>query len=400
MTHQRSAALLVCLMLVLSFGSLSHAQPPVDKADQATLEHIERLEQMLREAGVEPPARPDDLAAQSHPAQPEYVSRKKQPILPASFATVVFETETRAINERSDKSGTAIEHVRRWLERDDVKRRVAAQDIVKTLTAWAEAELALIQSTGDQLTAYMHADEAIRLFEQDPLAKPFKQYMKNLQRDRATFRELEPMAAYRRAMVEAGSVGLLGDWELIDFSNVDVRNTIKTITTKLALITNHWPKSDAADLSQAKLDEWSARQTQAIADLPAWRYTWQMSLIHLGTETETRVITNADGSVYIEEDTDIVYDKNNVILYGTFQNTSDKPYRYTFLAAVAPSSWIKTPFMKLKKTQLSGYELVQTPVLQPGELHNWQVTVSVDSIRNLNRGGVTMVQVHDRKAAR
>jgi hypothetical protein len=405
MAMTRTTALLACIAIALMCGVTSHAQP-IDQADetlgtpdQATLDHIETLEKLLRDAGVEPPPRPSELPPPA-PVPTVQKPRSEEPILPPSFATVVFETEAREINARGDKSAKAIEHIRRWLTRDDVKRRVAAEDIVQTLTAWAEAELKRIKSTDDQVTAYMYADNAIKLFEQDPLAKPFKQYMMELRRDRSAYRELEPMAAYRRAMYEAELVGLLDDWDLIDFSNVGVRNTIKTITAKLTIITNHWPKSEGAELSQAKLDEWAEREAQAIADLPAWRYTWQMSLIQVGTETKTKVITNADGTVYISEDTDIVYDTNNVILNGSFQNTSDKPYRYTFLAAVAPSGFLKVPFTKLKKSQLSGYELVQTPVLQPGELVNWEVTVAVDNIRNLNRGGVTMVQVHERDTGR
>lgn len=404
MTPFRMTDLLIACAFTLVFVATGHAQP-IDQAgdrlgqpDDTTLDHIERLEKMLRDAGVEPPPRPDDLP---QPAPTIEKPKKDEPILPPSFATVVFESEARAINARSDKAGTAIEHIRRWLTRDDVRRRVAAEDIVKTLTSWAKAEMARIQSTDDPVTAYMHADNAINLFEQDPLAKPFKQYMMELRRDRATYRELEPMAEYRRALYEAELVGLLDDWDLIDFSNVGFRNTIKTITSKLTIITNHWPKSDAADIAQAKLDEWARRESQAIADLPAWRYTWHLALIQVGTETKTKIITRTDGSIYIEEDTDIVYDPNNVVLYGTFQNTSDKPYRYTFLAAVAPSGFLKVPFTKLKKKQLSGYELVQTPLLQPGELYSWEVSVSVSvsvgSIHNLNRGGVTMVEIHERK---
>ncbi|MBX2850630.1 MAG: hypothetical protein KTR15_02660 [Phycisphaeraceae bacterium] len=408
MPIHRTAALLAALMFVLCWSDASHAKPsdpsepqPVDQAEETTgqsggaaLDHIERLEQMLRDAGVQPPARPGAL---TDAPQPEDTDK---PILPASFATVVFETEAAAINARGDKAANAIKHVRRWLERDDVKRRVAAQDIIKTLAAWAEQELAAVKAEGDVVDAYILADNAIRTLGQDPLAKPFKQYMKGLQRDRGAFAATKAMAGYRRAMIDAHAVGLTGEWDLIDFQNIDVRLAIKDIKAKLELIVSHWPRSEAGQSARHTLKAWSEREAQAMADLPAWRYTWQLGLIQVGTETETKVITKPDGSVYIEEDTDIVYDPNQVHLYGTFQNTSDKPYRYTFLAAVAPSGFLKTPFNKLTKNQLRGYELVQTPLLQPGELHNWRVTVSVGSIRNLHRGGVTMVEVHERRAGR
>lgn len=417
MPIRRSAALLAAATLSFCFSGTAHAQqsepntaPPVDQAeetlgqpDDAALDHIERLEKLLRDAGVEPPARPGTLTGEPEPEAPQPIPKPvvmDEPILPPSFATTVFETESAAINDRGDKAANAIKHVRRWLERDDVKRRVAAQDIIKTLTAWAELEMAAVKAADDAVDAYVLTDDAIRLLGQDPLAKPFKQHMMAMQRDRGAFAAIKAMAAYRRAMTDAHAVGLTGDWELIDFQNGDVRIAIKDIKARLELIVNSWPRSEAGQSARHTLKEWSDREAQALADLPAWRYTWQLGLIQAGTETETKIITYADGSVYIEEDTDIVYDPNQVILYGTFQNTSDMPYRYTFLAAVAPSGFLKTPFTELKKNQLSGYELVQTPLLQPGELHNWRVTVSVGSIRNLNRGGVTMVEVHERQAER
>ena len=177
-------ALLAALMLAFGVCAPAHAEPgedadlpPVDQAEDvqeqpgdAALDHIERLEQMLRDAGLQPPARPDALpkVPEAEVPQPEVEAEPQfmntvEPILPPSFATVVFETESAAINARGDKSANAINHVRRWLDRDDIKRKVAAQDIIKTLTAWAEEQMAKVQSTEDAVLAYIHADDAIRL---------------------------------------------------------------------------------------------------------------------------------------------------------------------------------------------------------------------------------------------
>lgn len=388
MPTTRTNILLTVFLLAVSWAGPSLADTPEPQDDEA-IDHIRLLEQMLRDAGVQPPLRPDALA----PPQDD----EAKPILPPSSATEVFKTETNAINERSDKAATAIRHIRRWLDREDVKRRAAAQDIMKVLTAWAESELSIINASPDSVASYIRADDAIHLLEQDPLGKPFKQYMQSLQRNRSAYRAILAMAAYQRAMQQAQDVGLLGDWALIDHQNTDVRLTIKTITAKLTLITNNWPKSDAAQSAQAVLDEWDAREAQAIADLPAWRYTWQLDLINIGTEQKTTIVTKPDGSVSISEKERQVYDPEKVLLYGTFQNTSDKPYRYTFVAGVTSGGLFKTPFNKLNKDQLIGYELIQTPMLQPGELYKWQAFVAVNSIRNLHRGGITMVEVRERK---
>lgn len=404
MPTTRTARHLAAVLLALGWGVAGHAQP-VDQADDAlgqaenpAIDHIERLEQMLRDAGVEPPARPEDLTGPNAGAAPP-AQEEDAPIIPPSFATIALETEAAAINARSDKSADAIKFIRRWLDRDDVRRRVAAKDIIDTLTEWSTREMARINAEADPVAAYILADDAIKLLGQDPLAKPFKRYMMALQRDRSAWSDIESMAAYRRALADAKAIGLLGDWKRIDFQNTNVRLAIKATTAKLRLIANSWPNSDAAKNAQANLKDWAEQEAQAIANLPAWRYTWQLDLIEIGTKTRTTIVTEPDGTVVIKESDRTLYDEEKVLLYGTFQNTSDKPYRYTFLAGATSGSYPKTPFHKLVKNQLIGFELVQTPVLQPGELYNWQAYVGVGNIRHVHRGGITMVQVHDRRAA-
>ncbi|MEM9345735.1 MAG: hypothetical protein AAGB26_03865 [Planctomycetota bacterium] len=405
----RTMVLLTALLPAAGWG-LTAAAEPVDQAEgiatqaaDPAMDHIEKLEQMLREAGVEPPARPDELASPVPdlvPVPVQEVEEEDKPIVSDSFATVVFETEVAAINERSDKAENAIKFVRRWLDRDDVKRRVAAEDIIEAVTEWSARQTAKIKSSGDEVEAYMLADNAIRLLGQDPLAKPFKRYMMDLQRDRSEWLAIESMAAYRRALDDAEAIGLLSDWALIDFQDGNVRIMIKATTAKLKLIANNWPNSEAAKLAEGNLKEWAAREAQAIADLPAWRYTWQLDLIEIGTKNRTKIVTETDGTVTIHESSRVLYDEETVFLYGTFQNTSDKPYRYTFLAGGTSGAWPKVPFHKLKKHQLLGFELIQTSVLAPGEVYKWEAYVHVDNIRHVNRGGVTMVEVHDRRAGR
>lgn len=408
----RLTAVCHAIVVVLLFVSMPSAAQSVDQADeglgevdQANLEHIERLEKMLRDAGIEPPPRPgdddqpnDDQAAPQD--APDTADAQADPqedalILSPSFATVVFETESAAINERGGKSAAAVEHIRRWLGRQDVQRRVAAQELIAALTQWAEHELARVESAGDPVDAYIIADDAVNTLGQDPLAKPFKDYLKQLHREHRGLSGLKAMAAYRRAMIGAEAVRLTGDWELIDFQNGSVRQLIREIKTKLALIDNSWPRSEAGQAARQTLKEWSQREAQALADLPAWRYTVQLAYIQTGTKQDSVVITKPDGTVTVEERTRPAYDPNLVDLFGTFHNTSDKAYRYTFLAGVSVGKYPTVPFSKLRKNQLLGFELIQTPVLQPGEVYNWKATVSVGNIRHVNRKGVTMVESFD-----
>jgi hypothetical protein len=392
MTTRRTTLLLATLLLALMPGGIAFAEDKPATSDDAAMDYIRLLEAMLRDAGVEPPARPQALLDRSDVEEPQ--------IVPASFATVVLETEVALINERGEKASNAIQHVRRWLDRDNVQRRVAAEDVIEAIAKWADLEMKKIESTSDPVAAFILADDAIHTLGQDALAKPFKAYMVEVQRDRSAYRDLESMAAYRRAFEDAKDLGLLGDWGLIDFTNASIRNTIKQLTTKLTLVTNRWPNTEAAQYAQTLLDDWADREARALAELPAWRYTWQLALIQTGTEVETSIRTYADGTVFIDEEQRPNYDPNRVLLKGTFQNTSDRSYRYTFVVGVTSAAWPNTPFNKLTKKQLMSYELVQTPLLSPGELHNWETTLSVNSIRNLHRGGIGFVEVHERRSRR
>lgn len=404
----RLAAVCLAAVVVLLLAPTRSAAQPVDQAEgpqpqDANLEHIERLEKMLRDAGIEPPPRPGDQPAplqgqplpQDAPEQPAAEAEEDSLILPPSFATAVFEAESAAINERGNKSAAAVQHVRRWLGRDDVQRRVAAEQLIKALTEWADRERARIDSAGDAVDKYILADDAVNTLGQDALAMPFKDVLKQLQREHRGLSALKAMAGYRRAMIDAEAVGLTGDWELIDFQDTSVRQAITDVKTKLALIDNNWPRSEAGQAARQTLKEWADREAQALADLPAWRYTVQLAYIQTGTKQDSVVITKPDGTVYVEERTRPVYDPNLVDLFGTFHNTSDKPYRYTFLAGVSVGKYPKVPFTQLRKHQLLGFELIQTPVLQPGEVFNWQATVSVRNTRHVNRKGITMVESFD-----
>jgi len=392
MTTRRYTAPLAALACLVGLSCFSPAVSAEPAADDQAIDHIRLLEKMLRDAGVQPPDRPNALR--------DTIDQTPKPIVAPSFASEVLRTEVKAINKRDRNAANAIRHVRRWLERDDVRRKVAAQDVIKSIEQWAAVEYERVEQAQDKVNAYIYADDAILVLGQDPLAKPFKSYLKALQQDRAAWREIESKAAFRRAMIEAERNGFTGDWESIDFQNNDVIDTIKSLTEKLTLITNRWSNSPGAKSAEQVLRDWEQRQAQALADLPAWRYTWQMDLIQVGTEQKTTILTASDGTIILDEDTDIVYDPNNVVLYGTFQNTSDKPYRYTFLVGVSNNNWLKTPFSEIKKNRLIGYELVQTPVLAPGELFRWEAVLAVESIRNLNRAGIGMVEPHELKARR
>lgn len=88
-------------------------------------------------------------------------------------------------------------------------------------------------------------------------------------------------------------------------------------------------------------------------------------------------------------DTSPTIDRNSVVIRGTFENTSRMPYRYTFefrLAGKQPPSNFKTSAPILGSTRY------QTPILQPGELHRWELIMRVTDVYDIASGDIGNVR--------
>lgn len=128
-----------------------------------------------------------------------------------------------------------------------------------------------------------------------------------------------------------------------------------------------------------------ARKAQA----PAWTYTWQLGYISLGTNTTTFIKTGPDGTVFFTGDSTNV-DRRQLKLRGTFENRSTKPWRYTFDIRVAEQGYGGLPASG-RYRHISATTRYQTPVLGPGELHRWEVTLTVEDslqVRTADIGNV------------
>lgn len=381
-----AAALAAAVLLALLPASPTHAQ--ATPADDAALEHIRLLEDKLREAGADVPARPQALR--------EATPLHKRPIVPSSVDTGPFAAQARQINARDETSARALHHVRNALSSNDKAEHEPASDIIFAVYNWADARLKAAEQTLeiDAVTAYMLVDDALTVVGRDPIGRPLQDFVKTLRADRRAWRDIASEAAYRETMALAESIGLAGDWSAIDFNNGRVRDEIKRISDKLRLIGKAWAGAHGAELANDTLSDWRQRETQATADQPAWRYTWNLGLIHLGTEKTTEVKTSASGKVYIVEDIEQVFDEKRVEMFGTFQNTSDKAYRYTFVVGVSTQYNANEPWTGLS-TRHTSYEMVQTPVLAPGELHNWRAEIVVANASQIKRAGLARVEPHE-----
>ena len=381
------ARVLLTALLTASTALLTADAKAQDATPEAeAIEHIEKLEQLLRDAGLEPPERPDALL--------EEATNSIKLVVPNDVEAGPFKKQVKAINQRSKDAVAALRHIRNGMGHDDPARAKAAEDIIFAIYDWAQAqaENAAALAKTDPVAAYIAADDALELVGRDPIGQLLQRYLKTLRAEQDDWRGIRSQAAFRRAMQQAEAVGLTGDWSLVDFGNSRVRDEIKQITQSLRLITNAWPGSTGDTLAAKTLREWQRREAQAIANEPAWRYTYNLGLIWVGTERETSITTLPTGEIIIEEEERPTYDRKRVQLFGTFQNTSDKPYRYSFNVGVSTQFKLGLPFPG--SSPVAGLAQVNTPVLSPGEVYNWSTEVSVRNASDIRQVGLGGVQAH------
>lgn len=107
---------------------------------------------------------------------------------------------------------------------------------------------------------------------------------------------------------------------------------------------------------------------------PRYRVDYKVSLIYTG-ESDTIVYRTFDplrpelAHTIIEKHPNV--DRKNVHIEGSFQNTSTKPYRYTFEIRLA------------KQNRIIGSARYQTPMLKPNILHQFKVKVPVENVKQI-----------------
>ena len=108
---------------------------------------------------------------------------------------------------------------------------------------------------------------------------------------------------------------------------------------------------------------------------PRWNVNYKVSLIYTG-ENDTIIHRTFDPlyperiHTFIEKVPTV--DRQNIHLEGTFQNTSTKPWRYTFEARLAT-----------RRSQIISSEHYQTPMLQPNDLHKFKIKMTVEDISKI-----------------
>lgn len=367
------------LILMLATG-VAQAQSDVVSRDTApatledALERIEKLEQMLREKDVPSPERPAVLD--------EEVPAPKL-IVPKHVEATGLVAEVRAINDRTENQVAALASVRRaFTQSEDSALQQSAYQVLFAIESWAASRTSEIDALfhHDAAAAYMLAEDALQLVRRDPIGADLRDYVNGLQSDKDQWQEIRAMAHFRRIMAGAQELGLTGGLKQIELEDSQTRRKIRAVGHRLGALQRAWPHTEAGRDARAQLREWRGQEREQVAGKPAWRYTWDISLIQIGTDSTTTIekrSSHVGRKIVIEEETEPVYDNRNVDLSGTFQNRSTQPYRYSFVVSMRGRS---------------GVQRIQTPVLEPGEVYQWGTRFTVRSAYSARRVSVTDVE--------
>lgn len=145
---------------------------------------------------------------------------------------------------------------------------------------------------------------------------------------------------------------------------------------------------DERAAQQRRLQELQEAERKAIEEAPKWDLTYSLGFIKEKGKDVVYVDT-VTGEVLISDTTQ--YDPSNVMIRGVFTNQAKVPYRYTFEIGIGGKQ--PSTIFKPSHARVIGSWKYQTPVLAPGELHNFEVKVplvaDISEVANFEIGNIT-----------
>ncbi len=127
---------------------------------------------------------------------------------------------------------------------------------------------------------------------------------------------------------------------------------------------------DAMDRAKAEREQ---KQQAADAIKPDFSVQYMMGLID--KDRQTIFVESTRGTVLVDQFPQV--DRKNIKVRGTFLNKSQAPWRYTFEIRAAGETNI------YGERAIVGQWRHQTPLLGPGEMHEFEVTVPVTNVRDV-----------------
>lgn len=128
------------------------------------------------------------------------------------------------------------------------------------------------------------------------------------------------------------------------------------------------------------------------AGVPRWSIQYSLGLID--RNGNIRLVERMDdGTVSIRDARDV--DRTHVMVRGNIRNESKLTYRYTFDARIAGRPLVTA---RNEKPPVIGEWRYQTPILEPGELHEFEIKVPVSHVTHVHRyeiGNISAEVVED-----
>lgn len=309
-----------------------------------------------------------------------------------------YQTEVRILNRQEESLVAVIRKLRRDLTHSDDQRAAEAARVLERIELWHQQQLDAVQSLllDDRASAYANATRMQELLRGDEMGRPFAAVVRDLSRDARELREIRAVLAMREALALGEEVGLDGDLDVVNWTRLNQRKAARAIEL-LQAVGDRWERTAAADDAAQLLKVWHRRIGVLNEMAPGWRYTHSFALIPIGTEQQVTIRTDEYGNITTTINEEIAYDPNQVYTSGTFRNTSSRPYRYTFVIALSSSLGQGNLFDPEEKRFILGFEQIQTPLLQPGEVWQWETVLSVRSVYHIRKcdiGQVTADQPH------
>ena len=174
-------------------------------------------------------------------------------------------------------------------------------------------------------------------------------------------------------------------WRELREELAEQRRKLKAERVQLEAVLDQMHRQTTVAAQQRAQDEQTRKQAESEARKPDWSAQYMMGLID--KERQTIYVDSTRGRVLLDQYPSI--DRKNIKVRGTFLNKSSQPWRYTFEIRVGGENDLQG------QPVLVGQWRYQTPLMSPGDLHAFEVTVPVSDVRH-----VEVIQIGNVKADR
>lgn len=185
----------------------------------------------------------------------------------------------------------------------------------------------------------------------------------------------------RRFLAEKNIDDKLTEWRTERAKLAEERRLLQMERTRLDASRKALHQDTTRLAQQSAADQQKQQQQQFDAAAPRWNARYEIGLIRV--DNPTVYLTDINGRVFIDQYP--TAERHKVKVKGSFLNRSLMPWRYTFEIRIASTDPIGLNGRKV----LASWPY-QTPLLTPGELHNFEVELQ---LKGGDIGDIDIVQI-------